>query len=158
MHHITHRVTQISTQYIRLAAGCTPESTPEHTQHVQTVAQYIKVAQQNSFVAVAAGVVIHQHTRVLMTDLHGQADGMSPEDVRALQESRAGEGREQETRGREEQNRAEEGRRDETRGVGAPVVGCDVITSYLNRRLNRFDLNRRNFNWVPVRGLPQLAE
>ena len=52
----------------------------------KTVAQYINVVQQNSFVAVAAGVVIHQHTRVLMANLREQADGMSglsAEDMRA---------------------------------------------------------------------------
>ena len=31
----------------------------------------------------AAGVVVHQHTRVLMADLHKRGDGMSAEDVRA---------------------------------------------------------------------------
>ena len=37
--------------------------------------------QKNQFFAVAAGVVVHQHTRVLMADLHSRGDGMSVEDV-----------------------------------------------------------------------------
>ena len=49
----------------------------------ETVQQYLAVVQRNQFFAVAAGVVVHQHTRVLMADLHKRGDGMSAEDVRA---------------------------------------------------------------------------
>ena len=41
------------------------------------------MVQKNQFVAVAAGVVVHQHTRVLMADLHRRGDGMGAEGVRA---------------------------------------------------------------------------
>ena len=49
----------------------------------ETVQQYVDVVQKNQFVAVAAGVVVHQHTRVLMADLHRRGDDMSAADVRA---------------------------------------------------------------------------
>ena len=49
----------------------------------ETVAQYLHVVQHNAFTAVAAGVVVHQHTRMLMADLRECADGMPVEDVRA---------------------------------------------------------------------------
>ena len=49
----------------------------------ETVAAYVAVIQRNAFVLVAAGVVLHQHTRLLMHDLREYADGMSEEDVRA---------------------------------------------------------------------------
>ena len=42
-----------------------------------TVAQYIYGLQADLFMAVAAGVVIQQHTRVLMVDLHMRVDGIS---------------------------------------------------------------------------------
>ena len=48
----------------------------------ETVRQYLDVVQKNQFVAVAAGVVVHQHTRVLMADLHRCGDVLSAEDVR----------------------------------------------------------------------------
>ena len=48
-----------------------------------TVAQYIYGLQADLFMAVAAGVVIQQHTRVLMVDLHMRADGMSVAEVHA---------------------------------------------------------------------------
>ena len=49
----------------------------------ETVQQYVDVVQKKQFVAVAAGVVVHQHTRVLMADLHRRGDNMSAADVRA---------------------------------------------------------------------------
>ena len=49
----------------------------------ETVAQCVYVVQQKAFTAVAAGVVIHQHTRMLMADLRERADGMQVQDVRA---------------------------------------------------------------------------
>ena len=49
----------------------------------ETVAAYVAVIQRSAFVLVAAGVVLHQHTRLLMQDLREYADGMSEEDVRA---------------------------------------------------------------------------
>ena len=49
----------------------------------ETVAAYVAMIQQNAFVLVAAGVVLHQHTRLLMHDLHERADSMSEEEVRA---------------------------------------------------------------------------
>ena len=49
----------------------------------ETVQQYVDAVQKNQFVAVAAGVVVHQHTRVLMADLHRRGDNMSAADVRA---------------------------------------------------------------------------
>ena len=49
----------------------------------ETVQQYIGVVQRNQFVAVAGGVFIGQHTRVLMADLHRCGDDLSAEDVRA---------------------------------------------------------------------------
>ena len=42
-----------------------------------------KVVQQKASIAVAAGVVIHQHTRMLMADLRERADDMQVKDVRA---------------------------------------------------------------------------
>ena len=48
-----------------------------------TVAQYIYGLQAGIFMKVTAGVVIQQHTRVLMADLHMRADGMSVADVHA---------------------------------------------------------------------------
>ena len=53
------------------------------TTEYETVQQHLAVAQKNQFFAAAAGVVVHQHTRVLMADLHGCGDGMRAEDVRA---------------------------------------------------------------------------
>ena len=49
----------------------------------ETVAQYVQMVQQNQIFAVAAGVVVHQHTRVLMADLHERGDDMSVADVQA---------------------------------------------------------------------------
>ena len=49
----------------------------------ETVAQYLHVVQHNAFTAVAAGVVVHQHTRMLMADLRDRADDMQVKDVRA---------------------------------------------------------------------------
>ena len=49
----------------------------------ETVAQYLHVVQQNAFTAVAAGVVVHQHTCMLMADLRECADDMPVEDVQA---------------------------------------------------------------------------
>ena len=51
----------------------------------ETVAQYLHayVVQHNAFTAVAAGVVVHQHTRMLMADLRECSGGMPVEDVRA---------------------------------------------------------------------------
>jgi len=48
-----------------------------------TVAAYVEVVQRNTFVLVGAGVVVHQHTRLLMHDLRERADSMCEEDVRA---------------------------------------------------------------------------
>ena len=53
------------------------------TSEYETVQQYVGVVQRNQFVAVAAGVFIGQHTRVLMADLHRCGDDLSAEDVRA---------------------------------------------------------------------------
>ena len=39
-----------------------------------TVAAYVEVVQRNTFVLVGAGVVVHQHTRLLMHDLRERAD------------------------------------------------------------------------------------
>jgi len=47
----------------------------------ETVAQYLAVVQKNHFFAMAAGVVVHQHTRVLVADLHRRGDDMSVEGV-----------------------------------------------------------------------------
>ena len=44
--------------------------------------RWVYVLQQKAF-AVAAGVVVHQHTRMLMADLRERADGMQVKDVRA---------------------------------------------------------------------------
>ena len=52
------------------------------TSEYETVQQYVGVVQRNQLVAVAAGVVVHQHTRVLMADLH-RCDDLSAADVRA---------------------------------------------------------------------------
>ena len=49
----------------------------------ETVRQYLDVVQKNQVFAVAAGVVVHQHTRVLMADLHRCGDDLSAEDMRA---------------------------------------------------------------------------
>ena len=49
-----------------------------------TVRQYLGVVLRNQFVAVAPGVVVHQHTRVLMVDLHICGDDLIAEDVRAF--------------------------------------------------------------------------
>ena len=49
----------------------------------ETVAQYVQMVQQNQIFAVAAGVVVHQHTRVLMADLHERGDDMSVAGVQA---------------------------------------------------------------------------
>ena len=48
----------------------------------ETVRQYLDVVQKNQAFAVAAGVVVHQHTRVLMADLHRCGDSLSEADVR----------------------------------------------------------------------------
>ena len=50
-----------------------------------TVAQYVQMVQRNQVAALAAGVVVHQHTRtrVLMADLHERGDDMSVADVQA---------------------------------------------------------------------------
>ena len=40
------------------------------------MAQCLAVVQKNQFVAMAAGVVVHQHTRVLMADLHSRGGGV----------------------------------------------------------------------------------
>ena len=53
------------------------------TMEYETVQQYLAVVQRNQFFAVAAGVVVHQHTRVLMAELHERGDGTSAEKVRA---------------------------------------------------------------------------
>ena len=53
------------------------------TTEYETVQQYVDVVQKKQFVAVAAGVVVHQHTRVLMADLHRRGDNMSATDVRS---------------------------------------------------------------------------
>ena len=45
----------------------------------EAVAQYLHVVQQNAFTAVAAGVVVHQHTLMLMVDLRECADDMPVE-------------------------------------------------------------------------------
>ena len=45
------------------------------------MAKYIQMVQQNQVPALAAGVVVHQHTRVLMADLQGRGDDMSVSDV-----------------------------------------------------------------------------
>ena len=49
----------------------------------ETVAHYVQMVQQNQVPALAAGVVVHQHTRVLMADLHERGDDMSVADVQA---------------------------------------------------------------------------
>ena len=49
----------------------------------ETVQQYVGMVQKNQFVGVAGGVVVHQHTRVLMADLHRCGDDLSAEDMRA---------------------------------------------------------------------------
>ena len=54
-----------------------------NSEEYETVAQYLAVVQKSQFVAVAAGVVVHQHARVLMADLHRRGDGMGAENVRA---------------------------------------------------------------------------
>jgi len=41
------------------------------------------MVQHNQIFALAAGVVVHQHTRVLMEDLRGRGDDMSVADVQA---------------------------------------------------------------------------
>ena len=41
------------------------------------------MVQRNQVPALAAGVVVHQHTRVLMADLHERGDDMSVVDVQA---------------------------------------------------------------------------
>ena len=48
-----------------------------------TVAQYVQVVQQNQVSALAVGVVVHQHTHVLMVDLHERGNDMSVPDVQA---------------------------------------------------------------------------
>ena len=53
------------------------------TMGYETVQQYLAVVQKNQFFAVASGVVVHQHMRVLMADLHERGDDMSAEGVRA---------------------------------------------------------------------------
>ena len=50
---------------------------------IRGVRQYLDVVQRNQFVAVAAGVVVHQHTRVLVANLHRCGDDLSAEDVGA---------------------------------------------------------------------------
>ena len=57
--------------------------TTEEGQTFEAVAQYMQVVQRTAFTAVAAGVVVHQHTRVLMVNLHRCGDDMLVEDVRA---------------------------------------------------------------------------
>ena len=47
----------------------------------EAVQQYVDAVRKNQFVAVAAGVVVHQHTRVLMAGLHRRGDNMSAADV-----------------------------------------------------------------------------
>ena len=58
--------------------------TTEEGKTYEAVAQYMQVVQRTAFtaVAVAAGVVVHQHTGVLMANLHRCGDGMPVEDVR----------------------------------------------------------------------------
>ena len=53
------------------------------TTEYEAVWQYLDVVQKNQFVAVAAGVVVHQHTRVLMADLYRCGDDTSAAGVRA---------------------------------------------------------------------------
>ena len=48
-----------------------------------TAAQYVQMVQRNQVAALAAGVVVHQHTRVLMADLHERGDDMSVVGVQA---------------------------------------------------------------------------
>ena len=48
----------------------------------ETVAGYVDVLQRINFVAVAAGVVVHQHTQLLMADLRERADRMQAEKIR----------------------------------------------------------------------------
>ena len=57
--------------------------TTEEGKTFEAVAQYMQVVQRTAFTAVAAGVVVHQHTRVLMANLHRCGDDMPVEDVRA---------------------------------------------------------------------------
>ena len=49
----------------------------------ETVAQYVQMVQHNQIFALAAGVVVHQHTRVLMEDLRRRGDDVSVSDVQA---------------------------------------------------------------------------
>ena len=49
----------------------------------ETVAEYVEMVQRNQVPALAAGVVVHQHTRVLMADLHERGDDMNAVDVQA---------------------------------------------------------------------------
>ena len=49
----------------------------------EAMAQCVYVVQQKASTAVAAGVVVHQHARMLMADLRERADSMQVEGVRA---------------------------------------------------------------------------
>ena len=70
---------------LRLEEGCGPADQNEVDSRwesiYETVAQYVQVMQKIAFTA--AGVVVHQHTRVLMADLHGQGDGMPVDGCRS---------------------------------------------------------------------------
>ena len=54
----------------RAASRQIQDSMNETVARYGTVAQYVQMVQQNQVAALAAGVVVHRHTRVLMADQH----------------------------------------------------------------------------------------
>ena len=67
---------------LRLGRGVGRQESMKWRTH-ETVAQYVQMVQHNQIFALAAGVVVHQHTRVLMEDLRWRGDDMSVADVQA---------------------------------------------------------------------------